>query len=127
MCWRYAISLTLFEKKIYSTMLLIEIYIQSQSRLDEIIQEKPANKERTQWRKFLKSLCHEDSQRLVRGLGQWITTIQTSQRSWPFITQGILAYYTVGVKTGMMIRSINSMNTNAMLKIFSIFNRVQQK
>ena len=52
---------------------------QSQSRLDEIIQEKPAKKEWTQWRIFLKSLCHVDSQRLVRGLGQWITIIQTSQ------------------------------------------------
>ena len=57
---------------------------QSQSRLDEIIQEKPAQKEWTQWQKLLKSLCHEDSLRLLRGLGQWITTIQTSQRLWPF-------------------------------------------
>ena len=32
---------------------------QSQSRLDEIIQEKPAKKEWTQWRKLLKSFCHD--------------------------------------------------------------------
>ena len=57
---------------------------QSQSRLDEIIQEKPGTKEWTQWRNFLKSLCYTKSQRLIRGLGQWTTTIHTSQRVWQF-------------------------------------------
>ena len=32
----------------------------------------------------MKSLCYEKSQRLIRGLGQWTKTIQTSQRVWQF-------------------------------------------
>ena len=68
---------------------------QSQSRLVEIIQEKPEKKEWTQWRNFLKSLCYEKSQRLIRGLGQWTTTIHTSQRVWQF-------YYSRS--TGMLYR-----------------------
>ena len=52
---------------------------QSQSRLEEILQENPGKKEWTQWRKFLKSLCHTKSQRLIKSLGQSTTTIHTSQ------------------------------------------------
>ena len=51
---------------------------QSQSHLEEILQDKPERKDWTQWRKFLKSLCHDKSHRLIQSLGQWTTTIQTS-------------------------------------------------
>ena len=66
---------------------------QSHSWLEEILQDKLGKKEWTQWCNFLKSFCHEKSQRLVRGLGQLVRTIQTSQRLWHFYysrTTGIL-------------------------------------
>ena len=57
--------------------------------------KKTGKKEWTQWHNFLKSLCHKNLQRLVRSLGQWTTTIQKSQRLWPF-------YYSR--KTGILCR-----------------------
>ena len=41
----------------------------------------------------IKSFCHAKSQRLIKSLGQWTTTIHTSKRLWPFYyspTTGIL-------------------------------------
>ena len=52
---------------------------QSQSLLEEILQDKPGKKEWAEWRKFLRSLCHAGSQPLIKSLGQWTTTIHTSQ------------------------------------------------
>ena len=54
---------------------------QSQFRLEKNIQERPENKE---WRKFLCQYCHEGSTRLIKNLGKWTTTIQSSKRLWPF-------------------------------------------
>ena len=42
---------------------------QSQSRLEEIIQERPENKEWRVWRRFLRQYCHEGSNRLTNSLG----------------------------------------------------------
>ena len=36
------------------------------------------------WRKFLRLYCHEGTNRLINSLGQWTTTIHSSQRLWPF-------------------------------------------
>ena len=60
------------------------INTQNQSRLEEILQDKPGKKEWAEWRKFLRSLCHAGSQRLIKSLGQWTTRIYTSQLLWPF-------------------------------------------
>ena len=57
---------------------------QSQSRLEEILQDRPGNKEWAEWHKLLRSFCHAGSKRLIKSLGQWITIIHTSQRLWPF-------------------------------------------
>ena len=58
---------------------------QSKSRLEEILQDRPQNKDWVEWRKLLRSFCHPGStKRLFQSLGQWTTTIHTSQRLWPF-------------------------------------------
>ena len=68
---------------------------QSQSRLEEIFQDRPGNTEWTEWRKLLRSFCHAGSKRLIKSFGQWTTTIHTSQRLWPL-------YYSR--KTGILYR-----------------------
>ena len=68
---------------------------QSQSRLEEILQDQPGNKEWAEWRKLLRSLCHAGSNQLIKSLGKWTTTIHSSQRLWPFYyssTTNILYY-----------------------------------
>ena len=52
---------------------------QSQSRLEEIIQERPEKKEWDVWRKFLRSYCHDGLNQLIHSLGKWATTIHSSQ------------------------------------------------
>ena len=53
---------------------------QGQSRLKEIIQERPGDKEWRAWRRLLRYYCYEGSNRLIVSLSQWITTIQSSKR-----------------------------------------------
>ena len=53
---------------------------QSQSRLEEIIQERPENKEWRAWRRVLRQYCHEGSNSLINSLCKWMTTIQSSKR-----------------------------------------------
>ena len=36
------------------------------------------------WHKFLPQYCHEGSTRLIKSLGKWTTTIQSSKGLWPF-------------------------------------------
>ena len=56
---------------------------QSQSRLEKILQDQPQNRDWAEWRKLLRSFCHPGStKRLIQGLGQWTTTIHSSQRLW---------------------------------------------
>ena len=57
---------------------------QSQSRLEEIIQERPEKKEWSVWRKFLRQYCHKESTRLIKSLGKRTTTIPSSKRLWTF-------------------------------------------
>ena len=57
---------------------------QSQFRLEEIIQERPGNKEWNVWRTFLCQYCHEGSTRLIKSLGKRTTTIYSSKQLWPF-------------------------------------------
>ena len=60
---------------------------QSASRLEEIIQDRPADSYWNVWRKFLHPLCHDKGKgkgnQLLHNLGHWKTTLQTSNRLWP--------------------------------------------
>ena len=101
---------------------------QSQSRLEEIIQDRPRNKEWAEWRKLLQLFCHAGLNQLINNLGKWTTTIHSSQQLWPFYytsTTNILyrgyRKNTVGIEMiGMTTRSTNLMNMNAMMTTFSI-------
>ena len=100
---------------------------QSQSRLEEILQEKPGKKEWTQWRQLFKSLCHKNFNASSR------VSVSRQQRYrhhndyGHFITQERPAYYTVGMKmSGTIIQSINLMNMNAMEIIFLLLNQEQE-
>ena len=58
---------------------------QSKSRLEEFHQDRPQNKDWAEWRKLLRSFCYPGlTKRLLQSLGQWTTTIHTSQRLWSF-------------------------------------------
>ena len=104
---------------------------QCQSWLEEIFQDRPGNKQWAEWRKLLRSFCHAGLNRLIKSLGQWTTTIHSSQRLWPFYyssTTNILYRryrddwhdnYTAGIETiGMTTRSTSLMNMNAMMTMF---------
>ena len=86
---------------------------QSQSWLEEIIQERPENKEWRAWRRFLRCYCHEGFNRLIASLGKWMTTIQPSKRLWLFYYSSKNNTVYQGYREdGMTTPSTNLMNMN---------------
>ena len=57
---------------------------QSASRLEEIIQKRPENREWNECHKFLYPLCYEGSNRLQQSLGKLTTIMQSSKSLWRF-------------------------------------------
>ena len=59
-------------------------YGSSASRVLAAVQERPEMRSWGIWRNFLKSLCTEQKYKLSNPLGNWIQSVQTSERIWPF-------------------------------------------